>query len=1011
MRSPSVRSLLLLVGALLFIAAPLQAQDTGRITGTIVADGTNRPLSGAQVFLEGTRVGALANAAGRFLLLNVPAGTHTIRVDLIGFTQESQSVTVAAGGSATADFVLTETAISLDEIVVTGTAAEVRAKEIANSLDAVTSRDIEVQPVTSTENILGGRVPGVTVMGGGGQPGAGSTIKVRGTNTVSSTTEPLIYVDGIRIHNLPRAAGGGARVGISPLQSINPKDIERIEVVKGASATTLYGTEASGGVIQIFTKRGVSGEPIWNAEVGLGLSAMGHIGPADDPQEIYMNCGDVDQLYGLDVFNSDETQRANKIFIQDPTCPSDGSWDEGGNEQRYNMSVRGGLGDITYFVSGNYNDAKGTLPTQGAKDGGVRANIDFSPIQDLRFALNTAYSRMEAQFVPDGNNANGTLLNVGRAHNNYLKGGKGDECAAIVASGKTCVTNGYIFEDKDQSTRVDNFTLGFSTFYNPTESLSNRLAIGFDYNDFAFRSSRSFGNLSSPDGFLTDQQSNHTKLSVDYTGSLRNNFDFMGGVQSTLSWGGQLFRDRDRQTNIAVESFAGPGFPTIATGSTLTGRTDDQFTITSAGAFLQEVLGFKDRLFITAGLRVDGNSAFGDDYGLQYYPKVSASYVISDHDAWPSDWFETLKLRSALGQSGKAPRPFAKLRTWSPVAGFTAPGFTPGEIGNSDVGPERTNELEMGFDASLFQGRVGLELTYFQATTTDALVPVTYPPSQGFLNTREENIGEVYNSGIEIQASLGVLRSDNIDWRLRGNISLLDSEVKALGGEEIFADNKAEFREGFPAPGYFGRKVMNAGEIGQAPEVETNQFLGPVFPTELIGMGTTITLFNRVTLDALAEYQGGHFLPNYTGYQNERRGAWRPCFGIQEKIIEAEHGGNPNALADVDPLDRAKCGITGSGLSPDSDFWVEAADFVKLRQVALTWEIPENLINFADRASVTVAGRNLWISTDYNGSDPEVEDFRDRDEGTYDGNGDYGRRDYYTLPAPRSFLLSFRVTF
>ena len=1001
-------TVLLSTSALLFLAQPAIAQETGRITGVVRASATQRPLQGAQVFVAGTRIGALANQDGRYLILNVPAGTHDVRVELIGHEPASQSVTVTAGGAATADFNLNETAISLDEIVVTGTAAEVRAKEIANSLDAITSREIESQPVTSTENILGARVPGVTFMTGGGQAGSGGTIKIRGVNTVSSTTEPLIYVDGIRIFNLPRAAGGGARVGISPLQDINPKDIERVEVVKGAAATTLYGTEASGGVIQIFTKRGVAGEPTWNGEVGLGLSAFGRIGPEGDPTELYTLCGDPSNLFSLNVFDSDRTKRADKTFFEDPTCPADGSWKETGMEQRYNLSVRGGVGNVTYFVSGNYNNLDGTLPTQGSQDGGVRANIDFEPLDNLRFSFNTAYTRRESDFVEDGNNAEGYLLNVGRGTQNYFKGGKGEDCASVSAE-KVCVTNGYVFRDSEQTVRTDRYTLGFTTFYEPTESFSNRIAIGFDYSDFTSRSALEFGNLGLETGNLTDQQSLHTKLSVDYAGSFRNNFG--DNIQSTFSWGGQVFRDKDRRNAISVEEFAGPGFPTIETGATLTGRTDDQFTITSAGAFAQEVLGIKDRVFITAGLRVDGNSAFGDSYGLQYYPKLSAAYVVSDSEFWPTDWFETFKIRAAVGESGKAPRPFAKLRTWTPVAGFVGPAFTPGDIGNDLVGPERTREYEAGFDASLFEGRLGLEYTYYTATTSDALVPVTYPPSQGFLNTREENIGTVENAGHEIQATLGLIRSQTLDWRIRGNVSSLSSNVVDLNGEEIFADNFAEFREGFPAPSYFGRLVTNPDEFAD-PIIVNDTVIGDVFPNLLVGIGTTVTLWDRLTIDGLVEYQGGHYLPNYTGYQNERRGAWQPCFETQEKIVQAEHLGNPSALDDVRAIDRAKCAIRGSGLSPRADFWIEPADFVKLRSLALTWDIPESMVSgFADRASVTLAGRNLWLSSDYTGSDPEVEDFRDREEGSYDGNGDYGRRDYYTIPSPRSFLLSFRVTF
>jgi len=243
-------------------ALPASAQVTGRITGVVRAAETQRPLAGAQVYIQGTRIGALANNEGRFLILNVPPGTHVVRVELLGYATVSETVTVAAEGTATVDFLLTETAVALEEIVVTGTAAEVRAREVGNALDAVTSREIENLRVQNPEMGLTGRIPGLTVMGSTGQPGAGSTVRIRSQTTASSTQEPLIYVDGVRIFSDIVGTPGGARTSISPLQDIAASDIERIEVIKGASAATLYGTEASAGVIQIFTKRGIAGAPI-----------------------------------------------------------------------------------------------------------------------------------------------------------------------------------------------------------------------------------------------------------------------------------------------------------------------------------------------------------------------------------------------------------------------------------------------------------------------------------------------------------------------------------------------------------------------------------------------------------------------------------------------------------------------------------------------------------------------------------------------------------------------------
>jgi TonB-dependent starch-binding outer membrane protein SusC len=1008
-----------LLPALAFAAMALAAsanqalaqETTGRIQGTIVAEGTNRPLIGAQVLVEGTGIGNLTNETGQYVLNGVPPGQHVLRVQLIGFGGDEQTVTVVAGQTVTADFTLSETAVALDQIVVTGTAAQTRRKEIGNSVATISARSIENVPVTNASDVLAGRAPGVTFMANSGQPGSGATVKIRGINSVAQDANPLIYVDGVRIANEPTRAGWGGRGFISPLQDIAPEDIDRIEVVKGAAATTLYGTEASNGVIQIFTKRGVAGDNvIWNAELTAGVNSGARWGTDDDPTKQYVNCGDASLLYGFDVETGEE------LFFEDPTCPDDGDWMRNGAITNYNLSVRGGTGSITYFASGNFGREDGMLPTQRSTDGGFRANVTFAPLQQLTFTLNNAYQKRHSRFVADGNNAEGFLLNVGRGIANYLKGGKGEECDAVPDE-KLCITNGYAF-DSDNLASTDHYTSGLTLNFAPSDQLTNRLTVGYDYTHINTETTLPFDYLTLPEGYYWDENTQHTKVSLDYAGSFRN--DFGADLASTFSWGGQLFRDRRRWTEIDVQSFAGPGEPTLESGAQLTYRADEQISNTNAGVFLQEQLGWQDRLFVTAGLRVDGNSAFGDDFGLQPYPKLSASYVLSDYDWWPSDVWDTFKLRAAVGESGKAPDAFDKVRTWTPVSGDDGePGFSPLDIGNDEVGPERTREYELGFDASMFNGRLGLELTGFHARTIDALVPVVYPPSQGFLAERNENVGELLNKGLEFGLTAGLVRTSAIDWQVRFNGSLFDSEVLDLDDgkpdtTEIYTGLNSYLIEGQPGPVYVGDRIMNPNEIG-GPVVR-DTILGLVYPNKLLGFGTTLTLFNRVTLDALAEFQGGHMVQNYTGYQSGRRGGWHPCFEIQKKLWAFTENGDAGALSDVTALERARCAyngqeaVDGETVDYSVGFWTEKGDFVKLRYISLTYDVPERFVRFAEGASLTLSARNLFTITDYTGADPEVTDAADA-SGNQPGGGEFGRRDYYQIPPSRAFLMALRFTF
>lgn len=1028
MRRAATALALLAVAVLLAAVAPSpsSAQESGRITGVVRSADTQRPLAGAQVFIQGTRIGALTNAEGRYLMLNVPVGTHEVRVTIIGFAQGAVTVTVGAGQTGNADFSLGETAVSLEGIVVTGTAAEVRAREVGNALDAITSRDFENLPVTNPENMLAGRIPGMTVLQGNGQPGAGTTVRIRAQTTASSTTDPLIYVDGIRIYSETVGTQGGARLGISPLQDIAAEDIERIEVIKGASAATLYGTEAASGVIQIFTKRGVTGAPIWSAEMTQGFNNQPPFNIGGDPWDLFTKCGG--EMYGIGMTTA---TYGKEVRFVDPSCPASGRWFKNGPVQRYSLSVRGGAGGIGYFVSTNFNSEDGTLPTQQARLGGVRANLDFSPRDDVKIQLNSAISMRDLTFVEDGNSLRGFLLNVGRGYSgNYLGRTDDARCDAARAAGVTCFTNEYIWIDAHNTTRTDRFTTGLTIQHDASDALTNRLAIGWDFDQINNRRMQDWGAVLTPLGNYANSITYHTKLSLDYAGSFVRPFG--DELNSTFSWGGQIFRDQHRRTEYSTSNFAGPGVPTLATGSTWAPPTDAPFTQTNAGIFLQEMLGYQDLLFLTVGLRVDGNSAFGDDFGLQKYPKASLAYVISDQSFWPTDWWETMKLRGAFGFSGKAPGAFDKLRTWSPISDDGTPGFTPNDVGNDNVGPERTREFEVGFDASLFQGVMGVEATYYNAKTSDALVGVSLPGSEGGWGTRTENVGELMAEGLEFQLNAALYRSESFEWRARANLAFtrnealdlncLDLDGDAANGKEscqiIAVSNGAQIRVGGAVPNYWGYQILNPDEHAAPIRSDTLVEIGPVMPTQLLGFGTTLTIGDNITVDALLEHQGGHYLPNYTGYQDARRGVWYNCYEIQKVMADVKSSGNQSLLDPYTALERGRCAtnITGAGSSAnpsghDSNFWIDKADFWKLRSVSVSYQVPEAWVSsFADRATVTIAGRNLMKWTDFQGTDPEIEDYTDR-AGSGSGAGSYGRREYYSLPPSRSFLATVRVTF
>jgi hypothetical protein len=286
--------------------------------------------------------------------------------------------------------------------------------------------------------------------------------------------------------------------------------------------------------------------------------------------------------------------------------------------------------------------------------------------------------------------------------------------------------------------------------------------------------------------------------------------------------------------------------------------------------------------------------------------------------------------------------------------------------------------------------------------------------------------------GLEMQVNAALYRSDFIEWRARANLAFSRSEALDLNCQDLDGDaangketcqivgvrNGAYIRAGHTVPMYWGWKILNPDEHAAPIRSDSILPIGPVMPTRLLGFNTSVSIGDHITVDALLEHQGGHYLPNYTGYQNERRGVWYNCYEIQKVMAQVRSTGNQGLLDPYTAMDRARCAtnVTGAGSSVnkaghDSNYWIMKADFWKLRSVSVSFQLPDAWVeSYADRATFTLAGRNLFKWTDYEGTDPEVEDYSDR-AGQGSGAGSYGRREYYSLPPSRSFLATLRVTF
>ncbi len=984
LRSLKVRwALFALATAVVVFSGSLQAESMaekkfqdGTIYGKIIDARDKEPLVGANVFIEGTNKGASVDVDGTYEITGIEPGTYVLKARFIGYRDFTQEVTVADGERVEVNAELRRESIGLDELVVTAT-GETRAREVGTSLSRLNADDFESAAVNNTQDILTGSIPGVTVLANSGNPGSGGTIRLRGNNSISQNNNPIIYVDGIRISSDDTPTHQASRQSASPLNDINPSDIVSIDIVKGAAATTLYGTEASGGVIRITTRQGQSGSTQWNAGVTMGFNNMDHFGPKDDnPTGLFVG-----------KCRGDDLVTYNGVHFEDANCPSSNSWLQNGLVQRYNLSVASGLDNFTYYVSAEYEDEEGVIYNGGGTRGaGFRGNFRFSPVDDVTITYNSFYKRTHTDWVPSGNNGDGFVLNVTRGPGGNFSGATGCEDPNAV-----CVNNGEILESDNNSQR-EHFINSLVLETTKGKNLSNRLTFGYDYNTSELRSTQYFGYSRSPLGEQSITDWNKSVLSLEYLGTFDHQFNKNIGLK--LHWGGQLFNESTETTDLFSEGFSGPQEPTLTSGARTSINGDSRIVVTTGGFFSQAAFDLNDQLFLTGGVRVDGHSAFGENYGLQVYPKVSMSYVLSDYDFWPTNWWNTLRLRAAVGQSGQAPGAFDAVRTWRPIAGENGqPGFTPNQIGNPDLGPEKSTEFETGFMAGFLDGRITTDFTYYNQTTSDALIPVPAIASEGFISSQVQNVGEVQNQGVEVELKLNVVRSSNINWDVRAGFSKEKSEAVDLGNTSTISVAyfaRTDIKEGYPVPAVFGAKITNPKELAD-PIYEEDQYYGPSYPDKSLTLGTTVRLLKNVVVDAMGEFKYGGYMVNATAYQNGRRGVWPPCYDLQQQNV-----------ASLTAAQRAKCALNSGNVSPRYDHWIESTDFFKLRHVSVTYNFPDRWMRGGvQRASLRLAARNLITITDYSGTDPELDDYRDS----------LARRDYYAMPTYRSFLATLNFAF
>lgn len=1010
----SIHWRLLALAALLVAPGIVQAQF-GTIRGRVVDAASKRAVPEAQLQVVGTSNGALTNQDGEFTIQAVPAGERTLRVRRLGFAPLDRAVTVVVGQDVRVDIELAASVTQLSSFVVTGTAGAAEKRTIGNSITRVDVAELTTKTtVFNVTEALQSKTPGVTLLGGSGAPGTAGEFRIRGASSISGY-RPVVFIDGVRynIESLGNFSATGAGLAglaqssqiTSALDFLNPNDIESIEIVKGPAAATLYGAEAANGVIQIITKKGTRGQQKlqWNMKAERGEQEW-RLRPDDN----YTTCDAAKQALrdatGNPVWPGCQGIPVNSVITDNPLF-RDSQALRVGELSRLSGSLRGGGDRYSFYISGDRDVQQGVFFNSDLSNKSIRSNVTFNPTAIVDFGINVNWQQNNLRLPMQDESAAGLLLSAsrglpGRANLFTAPGGEGWRTIMPFRS------NSY-----RNFTRGERITLGSTLNFNPYSWLRNRVTVGID-NTFS-QAQLLFlpGDEGEPGGANSQQSPFQRILTLDYAANAVKTFKT--DYEFTTSAGAQVVANRREQLSGTGRGLGAVDVTVIGSAqqtSALESFTENNYV----GYYAQQQIGWKNRLFLTGAVRADDNSSFGTNFDLILYPKFSASYVVSEEPRVKPMLdrlkVNSLKLRSAWGGAGRAPSPYSATQTYtvSVVTQGTSTGsaLRANQFGNPDLKPERGEELEVGFDAGLFGERLGVDFTWYNKRTTDMLQAVAVAPSTGFPVSRTTNLGEVINRGVELALTATPVDRKNLAWDTRLNYSTNYNELVSFGIPNRTSETPGgqaygavqQHRVGYPMGGYWSafplRNPDGTPRLNSANAVvfDTATYIGQSAPAHELGLANTLTFFKHFRFYSLVDWKGGFWLFNLKE-RNRCQTANDNCARVNDPRARF-----PQTAADT-LLFRELAYYRGS----PTDF-IESADFLKLRELSLTFSMPSTWARRAraQAASVVLSGRNLALWSDYTGIDPEVNSY---------GGRNFVRADAYASPMTRRLSASINFTF
>lgn len=950
------------------------------VTGRIVDEVTRQPLTDARVTVTGAGRSALTDARGEFRIM-LGGATGTLEITHIGHQRITRQV---KAGETNLVIAMTRMAVQLDQLVITGAAGGASVRSQGNAVAKVDVAAVtQLAPPKDLQTVLSNAVPGMTIQSSSGAIGGGGVFRVRGASSLAINSAPILYIDGIRVNNaqaggIPAsfgttAPGGDPRFTPSRLNDLNPNDIESIEVVKGPAASTLYGTEASNGVIQITTKKGKVGRP----RLEFVTRAGGNWIP--DPENTFntvyykSQAGEIKEVnvlrYGREVGFPQSLYGscpAPYTTVKNGNCT--GSVFSTGALASVGANLRGGMDQVRYFFSGEYDNETGSVSYNNQRKLSARGNITWMPNTKLTLDMGLGLVRSRLQSPSAAQQPVTAAIN-------FACQAPGCEPGTNLPTRLDGPYRGWpafllperLENDAEAFDNVSRGTMNLTATYTPTSWWTHRLAIGGDYTGQQLttlqrRLEGVFRNgVALPNGMRTLYDSDVGFQTIDYGTTAKFN---RGDFGSATSAGYQYFGRKTNVFWVRSENIAVNAIETVGGGSS---RTSDEDIIEnkSMGLYVQQQLSWKDRYFATVALRGDDNSAFGKDFAFVTYPKISGSWVIGEESWFKIPGVSTAKVRSAWGKAGQQPDAFVAIQTFRPIIGEGISGLIADNLGNTNLRPEVGIELESGVDLGLFNEKIGVEFNVYRKQTIDAIVPTAIAPSNGFSGTQLRNLGEVRNNGWELLLNANLLRREKAVVDLRTTFSRNDNKVVSLGNNARIPLLFNQFHvPGYPLASFFYRKVLSADlnngvasnvmceggtvipgtgtlsagggaptSCASAPEV----YGGSPLPTWQGQTALTVSLGNSWQFYTAVEYVGGNYQRN-----SEVAAAW------------ATFGNGKAWLEKTDPILMGIFAIPGDSRSAAA---VLRMGYARLREIAGTYTFSPRMASMlrASNASATLA--------------------------------------------------------